>query len=229
MVGTRVVISSGQCYGLMVKPSEFESPAHITFSLVVNGVVTLISAVPGFAISDGSMTAVNSLALTTVVCLSPPFHRKTEAEKKLSPLTLKVNCGDPAVMAFGDSDEMLGGSTHSDLLLPQEARPRMAAASSTNESTTVARFLESRGILSLLYCPLVTRIGSPNCDIDDLCAALALVSQIGGLWAAPESKDNSQFGCNGYVKPGWVAVIVSVRTWAGCEVDRIARSCVDRE
>jgi hypothetical protein len=55
-------------YGLMVKESEFESPMHVAFSLLVNGVVTLISAVPAFAISEASMTAINWVELRTVVC-----------------------------------------------------------------------------------------------------------------------------------------------------------------
>ena len=52
----------------MVKGSEFEPPMHVAFSLLVNGVVTLISAVPAFAISEASMTAINWVELRTVVC-----------------------------------------------------------------------------------------------------------------------------------------------------------------
>jgi hypothetical protein len=65
------------------------------------GVNTVICAVPATAISEAGIAAVSRVAETNVVVRSDPFHRTTESDTKLVPLTVNVNAAPLAVRVVG--------------------------------------------------------------------------------------------------------------------------------
>ena len=65
------------------------------------GVITVMLAVPGAAISVAGMSAVSREALTKVVVRLEPFHLTRLLESKLAPFTAKVNAGPPAIAEVG--------------------------------------------------------------------------------------------------------------------------------
>ena len=129
-----------------MKANEFElPPPGPNWPGTTVGLEILTFAVPGFATSEAGMTAVNWLELKILVCRLAPFHCRVEVTTKFCPVTVKVNCFPPAAVAFGDSDEMLGGRPHGSLtLLPQPTMLRTAAVTSKNEQRLrFARFCNS--------------------------------------------------------------------------------------
>lgn len=77
------------------------------------GLKTVTVAVPAVAMSDARMLACNLVTrppgvTVGVVVRFDPFHRTTDVEVKVLPLTVKVKPGSPAVMLLGLSDVMTG-------------------------------------------------------------------------------------------------------------------------
>jgi hypothetical protein len=62
---------------------------------------TVIEAVPAVAISDAGTVAVSCVEETNVVEREVPAQRTVEVETKFVPVTVKVNCGPPAVAQVG--------------------------------------------------------------------------------------------------------------------------------
>src|SRR5690242_6707412 len=86
--------------GLIVKVADSED---------INPVLTITTAVPGFAIIPVPTLAVSRVLSTKLVGSAVPFHRTTEVASKSDPETVSVNAGDPAITVAGASDEMRGG------------------------------------------------------------------------------------------------------------------------
>jgi hypothetical protein len=144
-------------HGLIVKGSDSESPVQETLPLLeVSGVSTLTCALLASMTFVAGMTAVNSLAWMTVVCRLPRFRLDDGIQVKKSPLTVRVNCGPPARIAFGDIDEMLGGKKHAfGLLVPQQFRPTTAAAIAPMRLAGVL-------VKTLFLCILIPFFGTPD-------------------------------------------------------------------
>ena len=77
------------------------APGHV-------GLVTVIDAVPAVAMRDAGTVAVNCVEETNVVLSGVPFQFTVAPLTKLVPLTVKVNCGPPAVVQVGLSELMVG-------------------------------------------------------------------------------------------------------------------------
>jgi hypothetical protein len=65
------------------------------------GFTTVMEAVPPVAIRDAGTVAVSCVEETNVVVSAVAFHFTVEVETKFVPLTVKVNCGLPAVAQVG--------------------------------------------------------------------------------------------------------------------------------
>jgi hypothetical protein len=65
------------------------------------GLTTVIDAVPAVATREAGTVAVNCVAEINVVVSEVPFQSTVEVETKFVPLTVKVNCGPPAVAQVG--------------------------------------------------------------------------------------------------------------------------------
>jgi hypothetical protein len=72
------------------------------------GFTTVIAAVPGVAIRAAVTVAVSCVEETNVVASVVAFHFTVEVETKFVPVTLKVNCGSPAVAQVGLIEVMVG-------------------------------------------------------------------------------------------------------------------------
>jgi len=87
-----VVVGTGV---LIVNVCGFEVPPPGT------GFTTVTDAVPAFATRAAVTVAVSCVEETNVVVKAVPFQRTDEAATKLVPLTVIMNCGDPARHEFG--------------------------------------------------------------------------------------------------------------------------------
>src|SRR5205814_1825261 len=77
------------------------APAHVGFT-------TVMEAVPALAIRDADTVAVSCVEETNVVVSGVPFQFTVAPLTKLVPLTVKLNCGPPAVAQVGLSELMVG-------------------------------------------------------------------------------------------------------------------------
>jgi hypothetical protein len=68
-----------------------------------DGLLTVTEMVPVVAISAVDIVARNWFEETYVVGRLAPFHRTTEPEMKLFPLTVNVNAGPPPMTTFGET------------------------------------------------------------------------------------------------------------------------------
>jgi hypothetical protein len=142
----------------MVKGMELESPPRQK-RFPKPGLLTLICAVPVFAISDAGMIAVSWVPLTTVVARRDPFHSKTDDEPKLLPSTVRVNCGPPGVAVFGDNEEIPGGRHSS---LPQDASANAGTATSkTDAFLSIDLTASGKRIAFICFSPLAGDAAEP--------------------------------------------------------------------
>jgi len=72
------------------------------------GLVTVILAVPGVAMSAAVIRAVSSVLLTKVVDAGAPFQSTTEVLIKLVPFTVSVNMAPPTVALAGEVELIAG-------------------------------------------------------------------------------------------------------------------------
>src|ERR687891_684087 len=82
------------------KPADVPPPGE--------GVRTVTCAVPTAATSPAPIVARSCVALTYVVARALPFHRTTDDDTKLVPLTVSVTPAPPAVVEAGDSVPSVG-------------------------------------------------------------------------------------------------------------------------
>jgi hypothetical protein len=87
---------------LIVKFTAFEVPPPGP------GLVTVTVAGPAEAMAVAGIAAVNCVELTNVVATAVPPKLTTEEERKLAPLTDRVNAGLPATLLVGDIVEIVG-------------------------------------------------------------------------------------------------------------------------
>jgi len=72
------------------------------------GFATVIEAVPAVAMREAGTVAVSCVEETNVVVSAVPFQFTVAPETKFVPMTVKVNCGPPAVAQAGLSELMVG-------------------------------------------------------------------------------------------------------------------------
>jgi hypothetical protein len=99
-VGLNAPVDDG--VALIVKFTAFDVPPPGP------GLVTVTAARPAEATAAAGIAAVNCVELTNVVATALPPKLMTEEERKLAPLTDRVNAGLPATLLVGDIVEIVG-------------------------------------------------------------------------------------------------------------------------
>src|SRR5262245_11000930 len=90
------------CNGLTVKISGFDTPPPGA------GLKTVIFTSPAVCRSVAGISALNSVALTTMVGRALPFHCTTEPAMKLDPVTTSVKGSSPVNAEEGFNTVMAG-------------------------------------------------------------------------------------------------------------------------
>ena len=134
--GLSVVIAGIGFALVIVKVTAFEFPPTGA------GFDTVMTALPGAAMSLAGIVAVSSVALVDVVGRSAPFQRTTEADIKPVPVIVRLNAPLPAVAEPGLSPLMVGtGLLTGKLTALEDPPPGPGLKTVTLEVPPVARSL----------------------------------------------------------------------------------------
>ena len=97
-----VGVNAPEDTGLIVKFNGFDP------SQPGAGLLTVTVAGPAEAMASAGIAAVNCVGLKNVVATAVPPKLTTEEERKLAPLTVRVNAGLPATALVGEIVEIFG-------------------------------------------------------------------------------------------------------------------------